>query len=170
MWTRSFPVLNWLGRGVDNPPPSSVKVKERVELYLYSTSGPWWPVIGWTVPSPYNTVYITYNCKVPYCCHSYCCVTQNVIHNVQVCLLCVCVQCHMTACLPQTVHYLLQLNSKPKKIIIQLTLLLTYLLNYLLHGAESFLRSQSRNCPHFMEPEGSLLPITFICWLMHLIV
>jgi hypothetical protein len=29
---------------------SSVEVKERVELYLYSTYGPWWPVIGWTLP------------------------------------------------------------------------------------------------------------------------
>ena len=46
-----------------------------------------------------------------------------------------------------------------------LTYLLTYLLNYLhtylLHEAKSFLRnkplfSQSRNSPHFMEPEGSL--------------
>ena len=39
--------------------------------------------------------------------------------------------------------------------------ILTYLLTCLLHGAESFLRSQlvcsqSRNSPHFMEPEGSL--------------
>jgi len=34
------------GRGVDHPPPSSAEVKERVELYLYSTSGPSWPVIG----------------------------------------------------------------------------------------------------------------------------
>ena len=38
---------------------------------------------------------------------------------------------------------------------------LTYLLTFLLHGAESFLRSwpvfsQLRNSPHFMEPEGSL--------------
>jgi hypothetical protein len=28
------------GRGVDHPPPSSTEVKERVELYLYSPSGP----------------------------------------------------------------------------------------------------------------------------------
>jgi len=27
------------------PPPSSVEVKERLELYLYSTSGPSWSVI-----------------------------------------------------------------------------------------------------------------------------
>jgi len=27
-------------------PPYSAEVKERVELYLYSTSGPLWPVIS----------------------------------------------------------------------------------------------------------------------------
>jgi len=32
--------------------PSSNKVKERVELYLYSHSGPSWPVLGWTLPLP----------------------------------------------------------------------------------------------------------------------
>jgi hypothetical protein len=31
---------------------SSAEVKERVELYLYSPSGPLWPVPGWTVPVP----------------------------------------------------------------------------------------------------------------------
>jgi len=34
------------------PTPSSVEVKERVELYLYSPSGPSWPVIGWPLPLP----------------------------------------------------------------------------------------------------------------------
>ena len=34
------------------PTPSSVEVKEREELYLYSTSGPSRPVIGWTLPLP----------------------------------------------------------------------------------------------------------------------
>jgi hypothetical protein len=34
------------GRGVNHPPPSSAEVKERVELYLYSPSGPSWPVLG----------------------------------------------------------------------------------------------------------------------------
>jgi hypothetical protein len=30
-------------------PSSSAEVSERVELYLYSTSGPSWPVLGWTL-------------------------------------------------------------------------------------------------------------------------
>ena len=31
---------------IDHPPPSSAEVKESVELYPYSTSGPSWPAIG----------------------------------------------------------------------------------------------------------------------------
>lgn len=30
--------------------PSSADVKERVELYTYSSSGPSWPVLGWPLP------------------------------------------------------------------------------------------------------------------------
>jgi len=37
-----------LGRGIDNPPPSGGDIKERVELYPYSSSGPLWPVLGST--------------------------------------------------------------------------------------------------------------------------
>jgi hypothetical protein len=48
----SFPVAKRPGRGVDHPPPSSAEVKERVELYLYSTSGPSWPVLVWTLLLP----------------------------------------------------------------------------------------------------------------------
>jgi hypothetical protein len=48
MDTRSFQGLKQPGHGIDHPPPSSAKVKERVELYLYSPSGPSWPVLGWT--------------------------------------------------------------------------------------------------------------------------
>jgi hypothetical protein len=40
MGTESFPGVTRPGRGVDHPPPSSAEVKERVELYLYSPSGP----------------------------------------------------------------------------------------------------------------------------------
>ena len=34
------------------PTPSSTEVKERVELYLYSTYGPSWPVLRWNFHLP----------------------------------------------------------------------------------------------------------------------
>jgi hypothetical protein len=36
----SFPEIKRPGRGVDHPLSSSARVKERVQLYLYSPSGP----------------------------------------------------------------------------------------------------------------------------------
>jgi len=41
-----FPGVKRPGCGFDHLPPSSAEVKERVELYLYSPSGPLWPVLG----------------------------------------------------------------------------------------------------------------------------
>ena len=41
------------GSGV-NPYPSRAEVQERVELYLYSPSGPSWPLLGRTLPLPYT--------------------------------------------------------------------------------------------------------------------
>jgi len=32
----------------DHPPPSSAEVEGRVKLYIYSPSGPLWPVLRWT--------------------------------------------------------------------------------------------------------------------------
>jgi hypothetical protein len=46
MGTGSFPGVKRPERGVDHPSPSSAEVKERVELYLYSTSVPSLPVQG----------------------------------------------------------------------------------------------------------------------------
>jgi hypothetical protein len=46
----SFPGVKRRGRGFNHPPPSSARVKERVKLYLYSPSGPSWPVLGRTLP------------------------------------------------------------------------------------------------------------------------
>jgi hypothetical protein len=46
MGTGSFPRVGRPKLGVDHPPPFSAEVKERVELHLYSSSGPSWPVIG----------------------------------------------------------------------------------------------------------------------------
>jgi hypothetical protein len=50
----SFPGVKWPGHGVDHPPLSSARVKERVELYLCSPSGPSWPVQGRTLLLPFN--------------------------------------------------------------------------------------------------------------------
>ena len=44
----SFPVVNRLASGVNHTPSSSDEVKEGVELYLYSPSGPSWTVLGRT--------------------------------------------------------------------------------------------------------------------------
>jgi len=41
-----FPGVKRPGRGVDNSLTSSTKAKERVELCLFSPSGPSWPVLG----------------------------------------------------------------------------------------------------------------------------
>ena len=40
MGTGSLPGVKQLGCGVDHPPPPGAEVKERIELYLYSVSGP----------------------------------------------------------------------------------------------------------------------------------
>jgi len=47
-WTAAglFPGEKWLRRVVDHQPPASTEDKERVELYLYSPSGPSWTVLG----------------------------------------------------------------------------------------------------------------------------
>jgi hypothetical protein len=39
-------------RGFDLPLSSRAEVKERVQLYIYSPSGPSWSVIGWIFPLP----------------------------------------------------------------------------------------------------------------------
>jgi hypothetical protein len=44
--TALFPGGKAPGRGVNHPPPPNAEIKERVELYLYSPSGPSWNVIG----------------------------------------------------------------------------------------------------------------------------
>ena len=46
MGTGSYQRVKRPGSGFYHPPLSSAKVKERVELYLYSPSGPSWPVPG----------------------------------------------------------------------------------------------------------------------------
>jgi len=57
MGTGSFPGVKRPGRGVDHLPPSSAEVKERLELYLYSLSGPSCPITGRTLPLPLQILY-----------------------------------------------------------------------------------------------------------------
>ena len=52
MGTGSIPGVKLSGRGADHPPPTKRRGHERVGLYLYSPSGPSWPVIGRTLPLP----------------------------------------------------------------------------------------------------------------------
>jgi hypothetical protein len=47
MGTGSFPGVKRSGGGVDHPQPASNEVKETVELYLYSPSGPSRTVLRW---------------------------------------------------------------------------------------------------------------------------
>ena len=54
------------GRGVNHLHTSSAEVKERVELYLYSPSGPSWPVLGWALPL-HLPVYLFLICIGPIC-------------------------------------------------------------------------------------------------------
>jgi hypothetical protein len=44
--TGSLPGVERRGHGFATHPLSSAKVKERVGLYIYSRSGPSWPVLG----------------------------------------------------------------------------------------------------------------------------
>jgi len=46
MGTWSFPGVKRPGPSFDHSLLSNAKVKERVKLYIYSPSGPSWPVLG----------------------------------------------------------------------------------------------------------------------------
>ena len=69
----SFLAIRQQGLGIDYPPPSSTKIKER-ELYLYSSSGPSWPYrVNFTFTfALYSTYYhIFFSEKIKYwisCC------------------------------------------------------------------------------------------------------
>ena len=61
--TVSFPGVKQPGRRFDHPLPSSSEVKERIELYPYSPSGPSWTVLNFTfylLPTSYISIYNVY--------------------------------------------------------------------------------------------------------------
>ena len=54
----SFPGVKRPGRGLKHPPPSNAEVKEKVQLYLSSPSGPSWQIIVWDLlPFKYRLLY-----------------------------------------------------------------------------------------------------------------
>jgi hypothetical protein len=53
MGTKSFHGVKAARADVEHPSPTSTKVKEREDLYLYSPSGLSWSVLGPTLPSPF---------------------------------------------------------------------------------------------------------------------
>jgi hypothetical protein len=53
-----FPEVKWPRHGDDHPPPSTVEVKERAELCIYSPCGSLWTLLGWTI-SLLSTIVIT---------------------------------------------------------------------------------------------------------------
>jgi hypothetical protein len=72
--TMSFPGVKRPGRGIDYPRPPCAVVKERVELYTYSPSGPSRLLIGWPLPfylfvAMCYIFHMTRSCKthIPYC-------------------------------------------------------------------------------------------------------
>jgi hypothetical protein len=62
MDTGSFPGVKRPGRDVDHPPQSNAEVKEELELYLYSPSGPSWPVVRRTAPLRLPLVENNFHC------------------------------------------------------------------------------------------------------------
>ena len=57
MGTGFFQGIKRPERGVDQPTPSNSEINGRVELYLYSPSGPSWPVLGWPLPLTFTIAY-----------------------------------------------------------------------------------------------------------------
>jgi hypothetical protein len=64
MGTGSFPEVNRPGCGNDHPATSTVEVKERVRLYLYSHSEPSWSALEWTLYLLVTSYLVTY-CTQP---------------------------------------------------------------------------------------------------------
>jgi hypothetical protein len=93
IWRMSF-AIQWVpghspgvkrpGRGVDHPPPSSAEVKDRVELYLYSASGPSWSVLGrafYTYCSSTATIVTRTHLSVTLYVHCLSCYARMVVRN-----------------------------------------------------------------------------------------
>ena len=63
LYNGSFLGVKRPGLGVDHPPPSRAEVEERVELYIWSPSGPSWTVLERISPSPSPSAEIKNPCS-----------------------------------------------------------------------------------------------------------
>jgi hypothetical protein len=45
--------VKWPGHGADHPPLPSTEVENEYNYTSIPPLGPWWPVIGWTLPLPF---------------------------------------------------------------------------------------------------------------------
>jgi hypothetical protein len=76
-----FSWVKWPGRGVDHQPPSIAEVKERVEPFLYSHSGPSWLIIGRLLPLIRRDVNCLQNSQAWDRCGSYLASTEELQHS-----------------------------------------------------------------------------------------
>jgi hypothetical protein len=76
----SFPEVKQPERDISHPPPTSVEVKEREELYIYSPSGSSWSVLGQTLPFlPFPYIIIHFTNHYNYILHTYSCYVSHII-------------------------------------------------------------------------------------------
>ena len=171
MGTGSLPGVKRPGRGADHPAPSKCRGHERVELYLYSPSGPSWPVIGrtnifdcdiqvsnesckscgllrrvdlWIVTFEDNIVSLSAACSFLRNNSSWGCVTLKVVslHSSKQSVIVYQSTRHNIAEGLNLQQHRCE-NLKSLKLLVSVGCVCFYasLLAYLLHGAESFLRS-----------------------------
>ena len=67
----SSPGVKRPGRGTDHQTPPRAEVKGRVQLYLYSPSGPSWPLLRWNLPSPLSILLLFKIAEAPPSCRQY---------------------------------------------------------------------------------------------------
>ena len=61
-----FPGVKRPELDIDHPLPFRAEVKKRVQLYLYSPSGPSWPVLRWTLPLHFTVLFKPINFTLKY--------------------------------------------------------------------------------------------------------
>ena len=81
---RDFPGSKTAGAWRWPRPPSSAEVKERVDLYLYSPSGPSWLVLGWTLPLHfmYSNCYVCSVLGILFHCFVLCIVFRKYVLSI----------------------------------------------------------------------------------------